>query len=73
MASLVAQLVKNVPAMPETGVQPLSQEDPLEKGMATHCIALSWEIPWTEELGGLWSMGSQKSDATKPPPKIPDA
>ena len=48
----MAQLVKNVPAMPETGVQPLGQEDPLEKGMATHYSALSWEIPWTEELGG---------------------
>ena len=53
-------MVKNVPAMPETGVQPLGQEDPLEKGMATHYSALSWEIPWTEELGGLWSMGLQR-------------
>ena len=66
-------MVKNVPAMPETGVRPLGQEDHLEKGLATHSRVLSGEIPWTEELGRLWSVGSQKSDAAKPPPKIPNA
>ena len=59
-ASLVAQLVKNLPAMQETQVRSLGQEDPLEKGMATHSSILAWEIPWTEEPGGLQSMGSQK-------------
>ena len=48
--SLVAQTIKNLPAVPETGVRSLGQEDPLEKGMATHSI-LSWRIPWTEEPG----------------------
>ena len=70
-ASLVAQLVKNMPAVPETGVRSLGQEDPLEKGMAAHSSVLFWEIPWTEELGRLQSMGSQKSDVAKPPPKMP--
>ena len=60
-ASLVAQMVKNLPAMQETQVQSLDQEDPLEKGMATHSSILAWEIPWTEEPGGLQSMGSQKN------------
>ena len=59
-ASLVAQLVKNLPAMWETWVQSLGQEDPLEKGMGTHSSILAWRIPWTEELGGLQSMGSQR-------------
>ena len=59
-ASLVAQLVKNLPAMWETWVQPLGCEDLLEKGMATHSSILAWEIPWTEEPGGLESMGSQR-------------
>ena len=54
--SLVAQVVKNVPAMQETWVSSLGQEDPLEKGMVTHSSILAWEIPWTEEPGG--SMGS---------------
>ena len=45
----------------ETRVQSLGQEDPLEKKVATHCSILAWEILWTEEPGGLWSMGSQKS------------
>ena len=45
----------------ETQVQSLGQEDPLEKKVATHCSILAWEILWTEEPGGLWSMGSQKS------------
>ena len=47
LASLVAQLVKNPPAMRETWVQPLGWEDPLEKGMATHSSILAWRIPWT--------------------------
>ena len=52
-ASLVAQLVKNPPAMQKTWVQSLDQEDPLEKEMATHSSTLAWRIPWMEELGGL--------------------
>ena len=56
-ASLVAQLVKNLPAMPETWVQSLDWEDPLEKGMATYSSILVWRIPWTEKSGGLQSMG----------------
>ena len=59
-ASLIAQLVKN-PAMQETPVRFLGQEDPLEKQMATHSCILAWEILWTEEPGGLQSMGSQKN------------
>ena len=54
-------LVKNLPAMKETQVQSVGQEDPLEKETATHCSILAWEIPWTEEAGGLKSMGTQKS------------
>ena len=54
-ASLVDQLVKNLPAMLETWVQSLGWEDPLEKGMATHSGILAWRIPWTDELGGLQS------------------
>ena len=57
-ASLVAQLVKNLPAMQETWVQFLGWEDPLEKEMATHSSILAWKIPWMEEPGGLQSMGS---------------
>ena len=60
-ASLMAQMVKNPPAMQESWVQSLSWEDPLEKEMATHSSILIWGIPWTEEPGGLQSMGSQKS------------
>ena len=52
-------MVKHLPAMQETQVQFLDQEDPLEKGMATHSSILAWKIPWTEEPGGLQSMGSQ--------------
>ena len=52
-------MVKNLPAMKETGVQSLGQEDTLEKGMATHSSILAWRIPWTEKPGGLQSMGSQ--------------
>ena len=57
-ASLVAQNVKNPPAMQETWVRSLGQEDPLEKGMTTHSSILAWRIQWTEEPGGLQSMGS---------------
>ena len=60
MDSLVAQLVKNPPAMQETLVQFLGQEDPLEKGMVTHSSILAWRIPWTEEPCGLQSMGLQR-------------
>ena len=56
----VAQMVKNLPAMQEMQVQSLCGEDPLEKGMATHFSILAWRIPWTEEPGGLQSMGSQR-------------
>ena len=59
-ASLVVQLVKNPPAMHETQVQSLGQEDPLEKGMTTHSSILAWRITCTEEPGGLTSMGSQR-------------
>ena len=59
-ASLVAETVKTLPAMQETRVQSLGQEDPLEKGMATHSSILAWEIPWTEEPGGLQSSGWQR-------------
>ena len=60
MASLVAQTVKNLPAMRETWVQSLVWENPLEKGMETHSSTLAWRIPWTEEPGGLQSMRSQR-------------
>ena len=59
-ASLVAQMVQNLPAMKETWVQSLGGEDPPEKGMATHFSILAWRIPWTEELAGLQSMGSHR-------------
>ena len=59
-ASLVAQLVKNPPAVQETWVRSLRWEDPLEKEMATHTSVLAWRIPWTEEPGGLQSIGSQR-------------
>ena len=51
-------VVKNLPAMQETQVQSLGEEDPLEEEMATHSSILIWRIPWTEEAGGLYSMGS---------------
>ena len=57
-AFLVVQLVKHLHAMKETQVQSLSREDPLEKEMAPHSSILAWRIPWTEEPGGLQSMGS---------------
>ena len=59
-ASLVAQMVKKLPAMQEIRVQPVSQEDPLEEGMATHYSVLTWRIPWAEEPGGLQSTGPQR-------------
>ena len=59
-ASLVAQRLKHLPAMWETSVQSLGQEDSLEKEVATHSSILAWRIPWTEEPGGLQSMGSQR-------------
>ena len=59
-ASLVAQRLKDLPPMQETQVRSLGQEDPLEKEMATHSSILAWRIPWTEELGRLQSMVSQR-------------
>ena len=60
MASLVAQMVKRLPIMRETWVQPLGQEDPLWKGMATHSSILAGESAWTEEPGRLQSVGVQR-------------
>ena len=60
MASLVAQIVKNLPAMQETWVKSLDQGDLLEKEMATHSWILAWRIPWTEEPYGLQSVGRQR-------------
>ena len=57
----MAQTVKNLPTMQETQIQPLGQEDSLEKKMAAHSSILSWEIQWTEETGGLLSIRSQKN------------
>ena len=59
-ASLVAQMVKNLPTMQETWVQSLGQEDPLEKGKAIHSSILAWRIPWTERPGRLNFVGSQR-------------
>ena len=64
-ASLVAQMVKNLPAMQETQVRSLGWENPLEKGMATHSCYLAWRIPWTEDPGRLQSVGSQESHMTE--------
>jgi len=67
-ASLVARMVKNLPAMWETWVQSLGQEDPLEKRMAAHSSILAWRIPWTEVSGMPWllqSMGGKESDTTE--------
>ena len=58
--TLMAQMVKNPPAMQEIWVRSLDREDPLEEGMATHPSILAWRIPWTEEPGGLQSMGLQR-------------
>ena len=69
--SLIAQSVKNLPALQETWVRFLGWEDLLEKEMAIHSSILAWKIPWTEEPGGLQSMGSPRVAhdlATKPPP-----
>ena len=60
MGASLAETVKNLPAMQETLVQFLGWEDPLEEGMATHSSILAWKIPWTEEPGRLWSIGSQR-------------
>ena len=60
-ASLVVQMVKNLLVKQETQIQSLGQEDPLEKGMATHSSILAWKIPRTEEPGGLQSIGSQRA------------
>ena len=71
-ASLVAQSVKNLPAMQKMWVQFLGWEDPLEKEMATHSSILGWKIPWTEESGKLQSIGLQRVEhnlATRPPPE----
>ena len=57
MAFLIAQLVKNLPAMREAWVRSLGQEDPLEKEMATHSSILAWSLPWTEEPGGYSPWG----------------
>ena len=68
--SLVGQWEKNLPAVQETWVQSLGQEDPLEKGMATHSSILAWKVLWTGEPGGLQSTGLQRVGhdlATKPP------
>ena len=59
-ASLIAQLVKNLPAVQEAWVRSLGREDPLEKEMATHSSIIVWKISWTEEPGGLQSMGWQR-------------
>ena len=59
-ASLVAQMVRNLPPMQENRVQSLGQEDSLEKEMATHYSTLAWKIPWTENPGRLQSVGSQR-------------
>ena len=56
----MAQVVKNLPVIWETRIQSLGQEDPIEKGIATHSSILVWRIPWTEESGGLQSTGSQR-------------
>ena len=62
-------MIKNLPAKQETWIQSLVQEDPLEKGMASHCYILAWEITWTEEPDGLQSIGLHMDLPTKPPPE----
>ena len=57
---MVAQMVENLPAMQETWVQSMGQEDALEKEMATYSSILAWKIPWTEKPGGLQSMGCER-------------
>ena len=61
-ASLVAQTLRDLPAVQETWAQILGREDPLEKGMVTHSSTLAWKIPWTEEADGLHSMGSDTTE-----------
>ena len=61
----MAQTVKHLPAMQETQVRPLGQEDPLEKEMATHSSTLAWKIPWTGEPGRLQSLRLQELDTTE--------
>ena len=65
MGSPVAQSVKNLPAVQETQVRSLGQEDPLEKGMATRSSILAWKIPWTESLAGYGPWGCKESDITE--------
>ena len=62
---MVAQTVKNLPAMQETQIQSLGREDPLEKAMAIHSSILAWEIPWTEEPGGRQSLRFKELDMTE--------
>ena len=64
-SSLVAQMVKSLPAVCETQVQSLGQEDPLEEEMAPHSSTLAWRIPWTEQPGRLQSMGLQRVRRTR--------
>ena len=64
-ASLVAQMVKNLPAMQKTQVQSLGRQGPLEEGMATHSSILAWRIPRTEELAGYSPWGHKDSDMTE--------
>ena len=64
-ASLVAQMVKNPPAVKKIQVQSLGLEDPLQKEMATHASILAWRISWAEEPGGLQSMGSEELNTTE--------
>ena len=65
MSLLVAQMVKNLLAMQETQVRSLGQEDPLEKGMATHSSILAWKIPWTKEPVGYSPWGLRELDTTE--------
>ena len=58
-------MVKRLSTMQETWVRSLGREDSLEMEMATHSSTLAWEIPWTEEPGGLWSLGRKESDTTE--------
>ena len=65
VASPAAQTVENLPAMQETWVRSFGREDPLKKEMATHLSIPAWGIPWTEESGGLQSMGRKESDTAE--------
>ena len=68
LASLIAQSVKNLPAVQETQLRSLGREDPLEKEMATHSSIPAWRIPWTGESGSPWGYKSGQNLTTKPPP-----